>query len=98
MRAIEYFVKIKTTKMIDGEKGIHYEAAGTASEGEKGDFDFEKISITLSFGSKTKAAEFPKDSWVNVEVKGTQKTLDETVVEEPSQQSLDHEPEGEDPE
>lgn len=86
VRAIEFLVKIKTTKMIDGVNGVHYEAAGTAVENEKGDFDFEKISVTLSFGSKAKAARFPKDSWVNVEVKATQQRLDEEpVVEQPQQ-------------
>lgn len=96
MNAIKYSVKVKTTKMIDGQKGVHYEVAADSVENEKGDFDYEKISVTLSFGSKAKAANFPKDSWVNVEVLPTQQTLDQEPAVEQPQQSLVPEKEEED--
>lgn len=97
MRKISYLAKVKTTKMIEGEKGIHYEVSASVAELEKGDHDFEKIAITMSYGDKDKMLAFPVGSHIRVKVEATQQRLDEPV-EEPAQQSLDHEPEGEDPE
>lgn len=72
-------LKVKQNKMIEGEKGVHYEVHFTAyKEGKKGDINYEEVSLTLKFGSKRNASKYPIKSYVELEFEPTQAVLDDS--------------------
>lgn len=86
-------LKVKSNGMIEDDKGVSYAVKfHPFEEGKKGDYDYQKVTLSLSFGSKREAQEYPVKSFVELSFEPTQTTLDDAQTRLDKDQDQDETP------